>query len=996
MKKLLLTFIIGIFLISFASAWLPTVSTNEELKRDKVIDDGASIYPAISIDDWFGLGKNLFTGVLTSHTSECSNDCKSIIHISLSEESALVDAVKFETINYDERGNEIDRVEQPIRGYQFYIQDGERIVEDYEYQCEGSGIYENGTELKNCALSKIGEHAKPIWKEYNVGDVMRIGDYVLKLTANKKPDRVVDWKIETQGEWIDEWSTWGIRNITVDAVSPQADTSYGGNSLSGGMKFITNKAIILINATVQSAVDANRMYLWNGSKKVLATAVITGGVATFNNYQLTAGTSYYLVVNNSDNSNYHDAYYNHQTPYPKGATNINWTACYFQGGEYTNDYTNVINYMTTTEAQSQITLDSPSNNYISPTLLVGNFNATVIVGGGATFVNQTLFTNATGWAIANTTTTQGKMLSYTFQSDGKYIWGFQACDSDNACGVSENRTITVDSAYPQVSIIYPSGALPGATIGQNFSLNFSASDLNLGTCLRDYNGANTTLSCTANSTFIYSGNNTIRVWANDTAGNLNSSSVTFTPGIIVNNIVSNPITLISSNESFFINVYGATSAKINYNGTIRTATLTDNIANISFIVPSAVANYTFYWILDNGIYNTSVFYQNTTALQEINVSNGTCAAGLSTAFYFDFKDEQNLSSLTDTNVNYNIQYGTNGNNLIMNTSGSFTNIKNISICINSSISNYYVGYGEIQYQINGYTPRRFYLFANTRFLNTTINHTLYSLLTGSATAFQITASDTTLNPYTNYYVSLLRWYPALNTYNIVDMGKTDAQGQTVLYTQTNDVDYRLGLYANNGTLVNLLDPIRMVCQTTPCIYEIITALDPLDFTSFINIQSNLSFDKTTKVFTYIYNDPSQDTSLMNLTVYKDSGDGSTIICSTSSTDFTGVLSCNVSGYTGRVRALVYRSSSPGKPIASLIEEVWTKFTDAGGSNLGLILGLFLAMLVALAGIFNPPIAIILTVISLIPLIFFGALSPSIIIIIACLGGIVLHFMRRVD
>jgi hypothetical protein len=228
------------------------------------------------------------------------------------------------------------------------------------------------------------------------------------------------------------------------------------------------------------------------------------------------------------------------------------------------------------------------------------------------------------------------------------------------------------------------------------------------------------------------------------------------------------------------------------------------------------------------------------------------------------------------------------------------------------------------------------------------------------------------------------------------MGKTDAQGQTVLYTQTNDVDYRLGLYANNGTLVNLLDPIRMVCQTTPCIYEIITALDPLDFTSFINIQSNLSFDKTTKVFTYIYNDPSQDTSLMNLTVYKDSGDGSTIICSTSSTDFTGVLSCNVSGYTGRVRALVYRSSSPGKPIASLIEEVWTKFTDAGGSNLGLILGLFLAMLVALAGIFNPSIAIILTVISLIPLIFFGALSPSIIIIIACLGGIVLHFMRRVD
>jgi len=307
-----------------------------------------------------------------------------------------------------------------------------------------------------------------------------------------------------------------------------------------------------------------------------------------------------------------------------------------------------------------------------------------------------------------------------------------------------------------------------------------------------------------------------------------------------------------------------------------------------------------------------------------------------------------------------------------------------------------MGYGEIYYQSDGKQPRRFYLFQNTRLTNQTVTNKLYSLDTTSATAFQITATDTTLIPYSNNYIGLLRWYPDINSYSVVDMGKTDALGQTVVYVKTNDVDYRLALYEKDGTLVKLLDPLRMVCQTTPCVYNLITSLEELDLVNFGNIQSNLSFNPTTKIFTFIFNDPSQDTTLMNLTVWKDTALDSTIVCTTSSNSFTGVLVCDVSAYSGTLRAEVYRSASPPKLLAQIIEVIVIGLDKIGDGSMGLIFGVFLVILLSLIGVFNPVISIILGIVALIPLIFLGAISPSIFIIIGVLGGIVIHFLTRIQ
>lgn len=86
---------------------------------------------------------------------------------------------------------------------------------------------------------------------------------------------------------------------------------------------------------------------------------------------------------------------------------------------------------------------------------------------------------------------------------------------------------TVDTTVPSVSVIYPlNTTYPSART----SFNFSISDDNIDICWYALNSSvNVTTSCSANVTGISSveGSNTWTIWANDTYGNVNSSSVTF-------------------------------------------------------------------------------------------------------------------------------------------------------------------------------------------------------------------------------------------------------------------------------------------------------------------------------------------------------------------------------------------------------------------------------------------------------------------------------------
>ena len=459
---------------------------------------------------------------------------------------------------------------------------------------------------------------------------------------------------------------------------------------------------------------------------------------------------------------------------------------------------------------------------------------------------------------------------------------------------------------------------------------------------------------------------------------------------------------LSINISYDSSAWSTILSYLYYNGNSYSGTQigigNDLIFNREISSPSNSGNYQFYWyfILTNSsgnfYYNSSTNSQTITPTTSISV-NSTCSAGLVPAFYFDIKKEANLSSINGS-INYNVLYGV-SNTSAKSSSGSLSNINSFNICINNSQSYYSVGYGEIQYQVTGDSARRYYIFSNTRLTNETVNNTLYSLESASSTSFQFTIQDTSLNPYSGYYLGLLRWYPDLNTYKVVEMAKTDDKGQTVMKVKTEDVDYRIAIYSTDGTLIKLANPIRMICQTNPCTYTLIVSTENTDYTSFLNIQSNLSFDYNTSKFTYIWNDPTQIQQTMNLTVYRDSGTSSNSICSTKAQAYTGVLTCDVSAYTGNFRAVVIRTASPGVIIAQYLAEVKSRIIDtANGKGISTFIVVILSIFIGLIGIANPIIAIIFGIVGLVVAYALGSITKIILIGIAVIGGIVIHFMKR--
>lgn len=490
-----------------------------------------------------------------------------------------------------------------------------------------------------------------------------------------------------------------------------------------------------------------------------------------------------------------------------------------------------------------------------------------------------------------------------------------------------------------------------------------------------------------------------------TRGNLGLEADTY---LNMKSFSYNPSAFIGSSENYGINLsidsahYSSASANLIYNGTVYTGMQSgvgDTVsfsANIPSIPLTLSPNYTFYWqvTLTN---STSTLQENSTILTQniltstpISVSS-SCGADLFPSLLFTFANETTSLPMNNS-ATYNFQYGfTNSTAFVVN--GTFTNTAEFSICMNQSQPYYNVGNGEIDYGQAGYVARRFYIFSGTRLTNSTINNTLYDLDLIDGTPFSFNVKSVNLDALSGDFISLLRWYPDQNQYKLVEMGKTDDAGNTILTPKTLDVDYRISVFNPDGTLQQMYNPVRFICTTNPCSYNLLVNNAGSDFTSIFGVESNLTFDPNTKVFTYIWNDVSQKTRTMNLTVYQDVPDSdSVVICSQTGTGFIGLLTCDTTGYDGVLRAVVQRTASPPVTIAQLIVNIGRTIVSIGQGAFGLFLSFLIFLTLSLIGIFNPVVAIIMGVVGLIPAMAIGSITFSVAIGFAVIAGVIIHFM----
>ena len=180
------------------------------------------------------------------------------------------------------------------------------------------------------------------------------------------------------------------------------------------------------------------------------------------------------------------------------------------------------------------TLETPADNNYSSTQEI-TFNCSAVDSDGINGLkNITLYGNwSGGWHANETKSLTGTSDSETFDvniSDGIYLWNcFAYDDGDLSDWADANRTLTIDTTSPLINITYPLNNSNHAS--NTIDINYTVSDTNLDSCWysNDTYSSNTTLASCINITDVTwaQGQHNLTIWANDSAGNENSSSVTF-------------------------------------------------------------------------------------------------------------------------------------------------------------------------------------------------------------------------------------------------------------------------------------------------------------------------------------------------------------------------------------------------------------------------------------------------------------------------------------
>ena len=338
-------------------------------------------------------------------------------------------------------------------------------------------------------------------------------------------------------------------------------------------------------------------------------------------------------------------------------------------------------------------LNSPSNNAV--VLGTPMFNATGSAPGGATLVNMSLLTNETGtWEVRNTTIVTGTDNTSTwvrsYSHGNSILWNVQTCDTNGDCKLAEaNRTITIDTQSPTVDILTPSGTVDHYGY---VNVTWNISDSNLDTCWYNYNGTNTTFTCTddyLNLTTVNQGN--ITIWANDSVGNTNSTTTTFTWNIKLNmknsggSLIGNPKWTINGTvytENPLARSYNTFLAGL-FNNTL-TVTAEDLVGYNSLISTSTNFNAstsTYNYTLTPKSIDLAFFLSNGTAY---NVTNGYIVNGSSNSYVFSNTTISTpMTSLMEEKIQ--IQYGYNMTDPVANYSQVYEFINSWGTEINESL-----------------------------------------------------------------------------------------------------------------------------------------------------------------------------------------------------------------------------------------------------------------------------------------------------------------------
>ncbi len=268
--------------------------------------------------------------------------------------------------------------------------------------------------------------------------------------------------------------------FTYDSINPSLTLSHPQNT-----SYNTNN--LQINFTVS---DSNLQSCWYTTNSGITNISLSNCQNT--SYTAQQGSTT-LVVYTNDSSN-----------------NINSSSVTF----FVDSIIPLISFSQPTLANNSIL--TQSSIFINTTITEINFaNITFTLYNQTSLINQTIYP------------TQTLSINFTSLKDSIYFYNISIKDTTNNQNTTETRTIVLDTTPPTINITLPKNLSYNSIQTQ---LNYTITDTNLNSCWYTTNGGttNSSITCGNNISSLSSqGSNTWRIYSNDSANNINSSTITF-------------------------------------------------------------------------------------------------------------------------------------------------------------------------------------------------------------------------------------------------------------------------------------------------------------------------------------------------------------------------------------------------------------------------------------------------------------------------------------
>lgn len=282
----------------------------------------------------------------------------------------------------------------------------------------------------------------------------------------------------------------------------------------------------------------------------------------------------------------------------------------------------------TDSVNPSVTITNPKNaSYNSQSI---NFNITVGDLSTIAFCNYTLDNGLHNNTMTNTSKTKWGAINNSMV-EGDYNVTFYCDDSSGNHNNTEQIFFNVDLTNPDINITYPINNTNWTNV--NLNINFTRSDANLFNCWysNDTYLKNSTPDSTCNNitSIVWSeGLHNVTVWANDSAGNINASRISFTIDTTNPNLnITFPINKTNSSNSGLDINFTRSDANLEScwysNDTYLKNTTLTSCTNITSIIWTEAKHNVTIWVNDTygNINKSSISFTIDETSPNINITN---------------------------------------------------------------------------------------------------------------------------------------------------------------------------------------------------------------------------------------------------------------------------------------------------------------------------------------------------------------------------------------